>query len=177
MLTFGVFLWLQTRGHAESISLLMILVTFYNRVSMYRFLKMNVGNSFREESAGWHKKNGHHLNLNNVWNGMCVKNNTIIHVGRASNSKRDCDVVALPILTRERLKVTTSVRKERLRSWSLLLLAATVRSFAHIPLGISERNTTISLWEILTKRAQFFFYMAAHVRVAHNSHMLSYGNV
>ena len=28
-------------------------------------------------------------------NGMCVKNKTIIHVARASNSKRDCDVVAL----------------------------------------------------------------------------------
>ena len=26
--------------------------------------------------------------------------------------------------------------------WSLLLLAATVRSFAHMPLGISDRNTT-----------------------------------
>jgi len=25
--------------------------------------------------------------------------------------------------------------------WSLLLLAATVRSFAHMPLGISDRNT------------------------------------
>ena len=26
--------------------------------------------------------------------------------------------------------------------WALLLLAATVRSFAHMPLGISDRNTT-----------------------------------
>jgi len=26
--------------------------------------------------------------------------------------------------------------------WYLLLLAATVRSFAHMPLGISDRNTT-----------------------------------
>ena len=26
--------------------------------------------------------------------------------------------------------------------WTLLLLAATVRSFAHMPLGISDRNTT-----------------------------------
>jgi len=79
-----------------------------------------------------------------VWfttNGMCVKNNTITYVARASNSKRDCDVVALPILTCERLNVTTSVRKERLRAWSLLLLAATVRSFVHMPLGMSDRNT------------------------------------
>ena len=28
--------------------------------------------------------------------------------------------------------------------WSLLLLAATVRSFAHMPLGISDRNNTYS---------------------------------
>jgi len=78
-----------------------------------------------------------------VWfttNGMCVKNNTIIYVARASNKKRDCDVEVLPILTCEQLNVTTSVREERLRAWSLLLLAATVRSFAHIPLGISDRN-------------------------------------
>jgi len=79
-----------------------------------------------------------------VWftvNGMCVKNNTIICVPRASNSKRDCAGVALLILTCERLNVTTSVRKERLRAWSLLLLAATVRSFAHMPLGLSDRNS------------------------------------
>jgi len=54
-----------------------------------------------------------------VWfstNGMCMKNNTIIYVARASNSKRDCD------------------------AWSLLLLAVTVWNFAHIPLGISDRS-------------------------------------
>jgi len=39
-------------------------------------------------------------------------------VARASNSKRDCD------------------------AWSLSLLAAAVRSFAHMPLGISDRNIT-----------------------------------
>jgi len=53
-----------------------------------------------------------------VWfttSGMCVKNSTIIHVARASNSQRDCD------------------------TWSLLLLAASVRSFEHMPLGISDR--------------------------------------
>jgi len=50
--------------------------------------------------------------------GMCVKDNTIIYAARASNSKRYCD------------------------AWSLLLLAATVRSFAHMPLGISDRNST-----------------------------------
>ena len=54
-----------------------------------------------------------------VWfttNGMRVKNNTIIYVARASNSKRHCG------------------------AWSLLLLAATLRSFAHMPLGISDRR-------------------------------------
>ena len=34
--------------------------------------------------------------------------------------------------------------------WTLLLLAATVRSFAHTPLGISDRNTTLT-----QKRAVF----------------------
>ena len=48
---------------------------------------------------------------------MCVKNNTIIYVARTSNSKSDCG------------------------AWSLLLIAATVRSFAQMPLGISDRNS------------------------------------
>jgi len=57
-----------------------------------------------------------------VWfttNGMCVKNNTIMYVAQASNSKRDCD------------------------TWSLLLLAAAVRSFAHMPLRISDCNKMV----------------------------------
>jgi len=53
-------------------------------------------------------------------NEMCVKNNTMVYVAQASNSKRDYDVVGLPILTCERLNVTTSIREERLRAWSLL---------------------------------------------------------
>jgi len=59
-----------------------------------------------------------------VWfttNGMCVKNNTIVYVARASNGKRDCD------------------------AWFLLLLTAAVRSFAHMQLGISDRNTGMKL--------------------------------
>jgi len=36
-------------------------------------------------------------------------------VARASNNKRECDVEALPMLSCERLNVTTSVREERLR--------------------------------------------------------------
>ena len=79
-----------------------------------------------------------------VWfttNGVCVKNNTIIYVARASNKKRDCDVETLPILTCEQSNMMASIREERLRAWSLSLLAATVRSFAHMPLGISDRNS------------------------------------
>jgi len=34
---------------------------------------------------------------------------------RASNNKSDCGMEALPILTCERLSITTSIRKERLR--------------------------------------------------------------
>jgi len=45
-----------------------------------------------------------------------VKNNTMVYVAQASNSKRDYDVVGLPILTCERLNVTTSIREERLRA-------------------------------------------------------------
>ena len=41
-------------------------------------------------------------------------------VARASNNMRDCD------------------------AWSLLLLVAAVRSFAHMPLGISDRNNSRS---------------------------------
>ena len=59
-----------------------------------------------------------------------MKNNIIIYVARASNSKRDCD------------------------AWSLLLLAATVRSFAHIPLGISDPNKMM-LWPECGGRAEF----------------------
>ena len=34
--------------------------------------------------------------------------------------------------------------------WTLLLLAAAVRSFAHMPLGISDRNNTeLNEWEAL----------------------------
>ena len=38
--------------------------------------------------------------------------------------------------------------------WSLLLLAATVRSFAHVPLGISDRNKMV-LWPGCGGRAEF----------------------
>ena len=32
--------------------------------------------------------------------------------------------------------------------WSLLLLAATVRSFAHMPLGISDRNSVMETFRL-----------------------------
>ena len=79
-----------------------------------------------------------------VWfttNGMCAKNNTIIYVRRASNSKRDCD------------------------AWSLLLLAATVRSFAHMLLGISDRNSMLQTRKqrkklsVVTRRFAFWKIM------------------
>jgi len=38
--------------------------------------------------------------------------------------------------------------------WTLLLLAATVRSFAHMPLGISDRNKMV-LWPECGGRAEF----------------------
>jgi len=56
-----------------------------------------------------------------VWfttNGMCVKNSTIHICGANKQQQSDHGM------------------------WTLLLLAATVRSFAHMPLGISDRITT-----------------------------------
>ena len=41
-----------------------------------------------------------------------MKNNTIIYVSQASNSKRDYDVEVLPMLTYQRLNIMTSVREE-----------------------------------------------------------------
>ena len=68
-----------------------------------------------------------------VWftmNGMCVKNNTIIYVAGASNNKRDCN------------------------AGSLLLLAAVLRSFAHMLLRISDRNKMV-LWSRCGGRDEF----------------------
>jgi len=42
--------------------------------------------------------------------------------------------------------------------WTLLLLAATVRSFAHMPLGISDRNRIISTRKIY-QSMEFQFYI------------------
>ena len=77
-------------------------------------------------------------------NGMCVKDNTIIYLARASNSKRDCDVKPLLMFTFERLNMMTSVREKRLRAWSLLLLAATVRRFARSRFSILQQCNTFS---------------------------------
>ena len=96
-------------------------------------------------------------------NGMCVKDNTIIYVERASNSKRDCVVVALPILTRVRLNIMTSVRDEKLRTWSILLLAATVRSLAHMPLGISDRINGKTSHLLLCFRSSIWLQLVAMV--------------
>jgi len=90
-----------------------------------------------------------------VWfttNGMCVKNNTIMYVARTSNNR----VIpmewswwvtsdnALTNTPGEQLIVLVNGDGESdLVGWSLLLLAATVRSSAHMLLGISNRNSTI----------------------------------
>jgi len=58
------------------------------------------------------------LNARFTTNGMCAKNNTYIDVAWTSNKYSDCGV------------------------WSLLLLAATVWSFAHMPLELSDRNNS-----------------------------------
>jgi len=62
------------------------------------------------------------------WDGR--EEQKYICVARASNNKRDCD------------------------AWSLLLLAATVQSFAHMLLGISDHNNMV-LWPGCKGRAEF----------------------
>jgi len=45
---------------------------------------------------------------------------------------------------------------------TLLLLAATVRSFAHMPLGICDRNTANSSKMVITRhRIRYFFQKRA----------------
>ena len=55
---------------------------------------------------------------------ICLFEQKYVCMARASTNKRDCD------------------------AWSLLLLAAAVLSFAHMPLGISDRNNIISLMSL-----------------------------
>ena len=69
-------------------------------------------------------------------------------VERASNNKRDCDVVALPILTCERLNMMTSVREERLQrmiSCCLLSKCEALRICRSGFLIASQDNTVCSL--------------------------------
>ena len=47
--------------------------------------------------------------------------------------------------------------------WTLLLLAATVRSFAHMPLGISDRNTTKIFEETVTNSTKQGSYAILNV--------------
>jgi len=90
-----------------------------------------------------------------VWfttNGMCVKNNTIMYVARRNNNR----VIPLEwswwVTSNDAgepgeqlIVLANGDHKSDLVGWSLLLLAATVRSSAHMPLGISDRNTIITL--------------------------------
>ena len=97
-----------------------------------------------------------------VWfttNGMCVKNNTTMYVARASNNRVipmewswwvTSNNVCEP---GEQLIVLANGDDESdLVGWSLLLLAATVRSFAHMPLGISDRNTIMGQMTEMSQR-------------------------
>ena len=68
----------------------------------------------------------------------CAWRTKICMVEQASNNKRDC------------------------YAWSLLLLVATMRSFAHMPLEISDRNKMV-LWPGCEGRAEFSLH-AKNVR-------------
>jgi len=63
-------------------------------------------------------------------------------------------------------------RDQAIIEWSLLLLAATVRSFAHMPLGISDRNSGLSQYKHQpnpsSKRTSFdswHIYMEDHLHL------------
>ena len=87
-----------------------------------------------------------------VWfttNGMCVKNNTIMYLAWTSNNR------VIPMewswwVTsydacepgEQLIVLANGDDQSDFVGWSLLLLAATVRSSAHMPLVISDRNTT-----------------------------------
>ena len=64
------------------------------------------------------------LNVRFTTNTMCAKNNTHMYVVQTSN-------------------------KSDFVRWSLLLLVATVRSFLHLPLRLSHRNSNNILEKIL----------------------------
>jgi len=61
-----------------------------------------------------------------IMNGMCAKNNTMHICGANKQQKSDHGVEALPILTCERLNVTTSVRGEW--SWHVNFIVACCHS-------------------------------------------------
>jgi len=95
-----------------------------------------------------------------VWfstNGMCAKNNTIIYVTRASNSKRDCDVVALPILTCERLNMMTSVREERLRRMiSIVACCHSVKLCAHTARDFRSQQQHYTILDATARFRKYF---------------------
>jgi len=91
-------------------------------------------------------------------NRMCAKNNTIYMWHEQAIIEWSWRVI-LPILTCERLNITNSVSEEWSRRWILLLLAAAVRSFARIPLGLSDRSSTY--WDI-HKHGLFFLRPYSH---------------
>ena len=120
------------------------------------------------QPLGWRS-----LNVRFTTNGMCAKNITHIYGARTSNNRvipmewswlvtfnNACEpgeqLIALP----------DGNHQSDLVGWSLLLLAATVWSFAHLPLGLSDRNTIFkSRWIILflyflTIKYHLLFYLS-----------------
>ena len=80
------------------------------------------------------------------WTGCAWRTTPYIHVARTSNNRV---IVACNLWWYkrcQRLKVTIAYAKSDLGLWTLLLLAATVRSIAHMPLGISDRNNSSRVW-------------------------------
>ena len=128
-----------------------------------------------------------------VWfttNGMCGKNNTIVCVARASNRKRDCEHdlyccllprceamhtcrSGFPIATKwccdQDVKVVWSsafTQRTCDRCGSL------VRSFAHMPLGISDRNTSLAKNEKEKTKLSSLVSLAKDAKIK-NFHRLS----
>jgi len=95
---------------------------FRNCISVLRQLRSCVepqqGYCFHADLRCCNLSGGVALNVRFTTNGMCAKNNTHIYVARTSNNRvsTTCDLYSL--------------------------LAATVWNFAHVPLELSDRNST-----------------------------------
>ena len=86
------------------------------------------------------------LNVQFTANKMCAKNNTHIYVARTSNNRvlpMEWSWWATSNDPREASKqlIVLTMVTTKVILWSLLLLVATVWSFAHLLLGLSDRNS------------------------------------